>query len=386
MIRHISIENFKIHKNLQLSLSNLNLLTGMNSSGKSSVIQALLLLRQSYENKSFKDGLILNANLVDIGKTNDAFCKYSTQDINLNFSLTVDNIDSKLSWSFSAKDGENKNFIPLTPNKNFTNIDILNNVSLFNNNFQYINADHITAKNEHETSEKDVEMNQQISSQKGKAEWHIHFLQYYKNKSVLPEMQHQNTAIQNSERLLVQVQAWLNEISPNTKIIINNSTEKLELSYKMNDYEFKPINIGFGVSYILPILIAVLSANKDSLIIIENPESHIHPKGQSKLGELLGLAARAGVQIIVETHSDHILNGVLKSVKNNIRSKGEKGLSKEHLTVTFFNRTEQQAVETHILKLSKDGFIQSPPKHFFDQYSSDINYLLYNPQKPTLNV
>lgn len=67
------------------------------------------------------------------------------------------------------------------------------------------------------------------------------------------------------------------------------------------------INTGFGITYVLPILVALLSAKKDSLILIENPEAHIHPKGQAILMELMAKAVDAGVQVVIETHSDHIV-------------------------------------------------------------------------------
>lgn len=75
------------------------------------------------------------------------------------------------------------------------------------------------------------------------------------------------------------------------------------------DY-FTAQNVGFGISYVLPIVLALVKAKKGELIILENPEAHLHPRGQRKMGELIARAAQGGVQVIVETHSDHILNGI----------------------------------------------------------------------------
>ena len=61
----------------------------------------------------------------------------------------------------------------------------------------------------------------------------------------------------------------------------------------------------FGHSYVLPIILAVLTAPKNSIIFIENPESHLHPSAQRRVGEFLAHAAEAGIQIIIESHSDH---------------------------------------------------------------------------------
>ena len=51
------------------------------------------------------------------------------------------------------------------------------------------------------------------------------------------------------------------------------------------------------------------------LIVIENPETHLHPKGQANLAKLIALVAEQGVQIIIETHSDHIINGLRVATK-----------------------------------------------------------------------
>ena len=77
MIKEIGISNFKVHEKLLLDLNNLTVLTGVNSSGKSSVIQALLLLRQSHDRNVLKDGLQLNGDYCRVGLAKDAICRYS---------------------------------------------------------------------------------------------------------------------------------------------------------------------------------------------------------------------------------------------------------------------------------------------------------------------
>ena len=78
----------------------------------------------------------------------------------------------------------------------------------------------------------------------------------------------------------------------------------------------RPIHTGFGLTQVLPIMVAALSANKDDLLLIENPEVHLHPAGQAAIGEFLAEVASAGVQVVIETHSDHVLNGIRRAVKN----------------------------------------------------------------------
>lgn len=130
------------------------------------------------------------------------------------------------------------------------------------------------------------------------------------------------------------------------------------------------INTGFGITYVLPILVALLSAKKDSLILIENPEAHIHPKGQAILMELMAKAVDAGVQVVIETHSDHIVNGGLVAVNKGI-------IDKDKLSLYYFERDEHEHVAVgHQLNVKSDGHISpAPPQGFFDQIDIDLQVL-----------
>ena len=113
----------------------------------------------------------------------------------------------------------------------------------------------------------------------------------------------------------------------------------------------------------------MLSAKPGSLLLIENPEAHLHPRGQSKLAELIALTAQSGVQVIIETHSDHIFNGILKAVSS---SKVEK----ENVKVHYFELDETNTSINTEIQFSDKGRILNPQKGFFDQFDDDLDELL----------
>jgi predicted ATPase len=129
----------------------------------------------------------------------------------------------------------------------------------------------------------------------------------------------------------------------------------------------RPIHAGFGLTQILPIVIAALSANKGDILLIENPEVHLHPAGQALMGQFLADVARAGIQVIVETHSDHVLNGVRRSVK------GER-LTAEQVAIHFFRPRTSETAQVLSPVLDSSGNIDTWPEGFFDQFDKDMNF------------
>ena len=113
-------------------------------------------------------------------------------------------------------------------------------------------------------------------------------------------------------------------------------------------------------------------AKKDRLIIIENPEAHLHPRGQAEMGRLMALAAQAGAQIIAETHSDHILNGVRVAVKNG-------DIPKEDARIFFFDRNttdfEQYSYVVPI-NIDHNGELSEYPPNFLDEWNNQLFKLI----------
>ncbi|MFN0034321.1 MAG: AAA family ATPase [Saprospiraceae bacterium] len=374
MITHLTIRNFKAHTLAELPLANLNVFTGLNGVGKSSAIQALLLLRQSYlKNNSLHNGLLLNGELVEIGTGADAL---NSKGDNISFELQLDGTIN-LSWKFEKS--LSANFLALTTpspdEKHFASC------SLFNNNFQYVSAEHISSFELHQRDTLQVEINRQISEKKGGGEFAVHFLQYYgqQEKVISESLKHPQEV---DDSLRAQTDAWLSEISPGVRTVIRDNQDQnvLQLRFQFEaehgyTSEFKPENVGFGIPYVLPVIIAILAAPKGSIVILENPEAHIHPYGQAKLAQLIALAAQAGVQIFLETHSDHIINGIQVAVKH--FSKGRPGISHEQVRIYYFQRARGQTT-THLdaVPVSPEGKIYAPPVGFFDQIDQDLQALM----------
>ncbi len=381
MIAKLYIKNFKIFKQCELPCSNLNILTGLNGTGKSTVVQSLLLLRQSFKDKSIAS--------LKLKLEEDELCKIGTQ----KDALTQKVEDNIISLGFSIANQQSYIFDFITSNKDSTSDTIPNKnpneytdldaLTLFNNHFQYIGAERINPSYEHSYSKDMVEKRNQLSKIHGRCEYAVHYLGYKQKKDAkltIKTLQHSTV---NDDNLYSQVEAWLREISPFIKVKVDIDDRKqsvtLAYTYDIGDEvmeEVKPENTGFGISYALPIVVALLSAQAGDLIIIENPEAHLHPKGQSKLAELMCLAAQAGVQIFCETHSDHIVNGTLVSVYEHSKDQ-TKGISHENVNILFFRKKESEAVSEVVqIKPSASGRIKLPPKDFFDQFNIDLKRLI----------
>jgi predicted ATPase len=297
MIKKLHLKNFKAFADENFDFKPLTLISGLNSTGKSSVIQPLILLRNN--------GLKLDNEIAYIGTGEDAIYENADEEL-ISFGIVWEN-DQQTIWNFDY-DSPSSNVLPIALIGNDSTI---NQFNLFNDNFHYLGAERITPEESYPLSENDVVKHRQIGK---KGEYTAHFLYEFGNQDIpISELSH---PCSKSQSLKDQVDAWMGEISPNININIRQVANAMTIKYSFGvskvgvSKEYSPFNVGFGVTYSLPILTAILSSKPGTMIIIENPESHLHPQGQSQLGQLLALAANYGLQVIIESHSDHILNGI----------------------------------------------------------------------------
>ena len=229
MIERIKIKNFKSLKNVDLSLSNLTVLTGLNGSGKSSLIQSLLLLRQSLKNMDKNNvGLILqDGELISLGSGKDVFYQYAGKEEMIEFEILAN--DNIFKWCF--KYAPNSDRLTTSEESHSTQ---LSSVNLFNKNFQYLNTEHISPQVSYKKSEFQVVKNRNIGI---KGEYVAHYLSEYglSEKIQDSDLLHPEA---NSNSLIHQADAWISEISPGAKLIAEDvkSLDMVRLAIK---YETK---------------------------------------------------------------------------------------------------------------------------------------------------
>ena len=111
------------------------------------------------------------------------------------------------------------------------------------------------------------------------------------------------------------------------------------------------VDVGYGVSQVLPMITELLRPDAPPLILLQQPEVHLHPSAQAALGSLFCQIAAQGSQLVIETHSDYILDRVRMDVRD-----GRVPLKPEDVSILFFERGEQD-VSIHSLGLDKEGNI-----------------------------
>lgn len=373
MITRLVVGHFKIITKLELNLSNLNILTGLNGSGKSSIIQALLLLRQSMGNgfTYFE----LEGNYVKLGTQGDILNDNARKE---NIVFALDYIDFKADLFVAELNPMNKNNARIATRDEKPNSEI-SQKSLFNyNTFRYLDANRITPQDDYPsnfTLSKELGNNGQNTA---------HCLDLLGGKPLSISSLNILQEGETKSTLLQQVNRWLHFISPSVKVDIhyNSYTNRYTIGYSFVENEgrtrtYKALNSAFGLTYVLPVITAILISEPGDLVIIENPEAHLHPAGQSKIGELFAIAAQAGVQIIIETHSDHILNGIRLAVKRFHQGETHRGISSENVSAYYF-RKKNEGNEAEAIPLGMDinGDFDNQPDGFLDEWGNILYQLL----------
>jgi len=363
MITNIGLKNFKSLRNAKSKLSALNVLAGLNGVGKSSFLQPLLLIAQS---DKLQNGIIeLNGALAKIGVGRDVLYQFA-QDEEIIFEILIN--DTSYLWKC---DYHKEKEILLSENK--YSDDEIKDIKKITSQFHYLNSNRFGPMDFYPISSNASEKKQIGTT----GEYAPYFIDLFGNEYIIPEILRHPKA--KSETLLSQLNAWMKEISPGvsirTKFVpsINIVTLHYQFDYGSNETNlFLPKNVGSGISYVLPVVLALLIADKSKTIIIENPELHIHPRGQAEIGKLLALAAQSGAQVFVETHSDHILNGIRVAIKHD-------RIENSTVNILFFDKkmteTEQYTKITPI-RIDQNGTLSDYPDNFMDEWSNQLSKLI----------
>ena len=374
MIREIHLTNFKCFQREDIPLNQLTVLSGGNGVGKSSVIQALLLLRQTGDQVRLLAGSVNYAGgsgqLRNI-KLNDEYR------LSLGNSATLTNaaIESNiivLGVSDSKTDPVLCHFEASTT-KPTTSIacvdapkDLLSRVgafSIFQHEFHYLIAERVGPRDLQPMADQPF-----ISTG---------FAGEFTAFAIAQAEAEGRTAAEplcleaGSSLFRVQLEAWMGRLVPRAQIFVRPYPDlnRVQMSIGRRGAAVPPLppaNTGFGISYALPVLVSGLLAAPGSMLIIENPEAHLHPGAQTAVGIFLASVAAAGVQVLIETHSENVLNGVRLAALRHI-------IPHDDASFVFLSLGEGAGQPgVHPITMNKAAELTTWPPGFFDQQGSDL--------------
>ena len=368
MHNNITIENFKcFSEKSRIRLGKISVCLGSNSVGKSSVIQSFVLLRQIYEQaKAFRDTNIKTYSV----QLNDIYGLQLGDSEHIKSSKSKDDIILSLDdFEFNLSSLNENPMEMLTENK-YELTELSSIGGLFSDSFYYLNSERIGPRNYQLINSK------KLNSCGVYGEDTIHLLNLLANNKVDEKRCFNLEDEKRINTVSKQVEYWMDYIVPGIRITTDDITDlrisKMSLSQPALDTGFlSPYNFGFGISYVLPIVVTGIIAKKGSVFLVENPEAHLHPKAQSHIGYFLALVAHSGVQIILETHSEHVINGIrIAALKNN--------MSPNDISFNFFQISNKDNGEKHEIigiELNERMDIEIWPEGFLDQEEEDLRIL-----------
>jgi predicted ATPase len=368
MISAISLRNFKCFAGATLRLTHgLNVFAGANGTGKSTIAQALLVLFQSVRSGALAAGrLELNGQLVDLGTSTDVLYRRAEND---EFAIVLRDAEEGR-WAVTAKTRPSKPQHTLPAQVTGSPLPI----RCLEGSLIYLSADRLAPQRSYPIYM--PRSNPNVIGKRGEFApllYHRTRKRRISNEALL--LENEDGSVYSD--LGTQFNLWMNRLFPGFAM----RTERLEqldavmLGLNMQgqtaESEYlRPTNVGFGVMIALPIVLGGLMAARRSTVIFENPEAHLHPAAQSMIGEFLARVAVGGAQVLIETHSDHMINGIRLAYKNRLCSQAD---------LRFFSFEKEPRYGAHSIvrvRIDKSGEFQTPPDQFFDQGDKDLRLLL----------
>lgn len=369
MLERVILKNFKCYKSAEIKFSKLTIFCGSNSVGKSTAIQAIGMAFQS----EFSESLEISGDLIDLGTFKDIFCRFADDSddllsISLHFDLSQRMV---MQWSASNTSGHTFNSNSLVA-VNF-NGDFREKITtnyFIKNGFQFIEAERFGPRSYFNINKKKKSLF--WLGTKGQYSYEI-FSSIKESKERLPSKDPRNHhKAEDGSTIRRNLNYWMSEITPNF-IMDSSVVDEAKIShatFQVSSGKTSPSNMGFGLSYVLSAVLALLVTKPGGIVIIENPEAHLHPRGQSYLGRLIALASLAGVQVIIETHSDHLINGI------RVISRTNHTYRKEDFKLHYISSNKIGEGEIKTIDVGEKGELSEWPQGFFDQQSKDLKVII----------
>ena len=361
IIRTIDLKNYKCHSHFYEELNTLTILAGENSAGKSSVIQSLLLYDAAMRSS---DGTVFTLDVggINLGKASGMITESSGSE---HTEITLGMNESENRFQLSVADSNDISF-----KISDKSIDKEDHFKMF-----YVNAERLGPRAYNNISSSDPFY---VGTHGENTLYVINQLDILMKKPEYSENEGKKKweSFSEGSRFSAIVEECLQTIIPGTKLNVTTDPEQGTSSVRFTNgsgISVIPTATGFGITYVLPVIVQALASLlfTDSLLIIENPEAHLHPYSQSQLGRFLAKISSFGAQTIIETHSEHIINGCrLELAKLN---------QSDIANIIFFSRNIETSESSHtLIKIDESGELSVWPKGFFDQSEKDLFEVVKN--------
>jgi predicted ATPase len=400
MLSEIQIANFKCYERDHIvTFRQLNLLTGINSQGKSTQLQPLLCLHQSMNQLQAFDRLRLNGKYVKLGNYEDVRNRNlqlgNPVRFHLEFTRDEDYLALELRFRGGEKDerwlalerweiagqlqGEEVSFeeegsleqpvmLNLLPrDRGPLETAALRFVAEHLGRVHFVSADRLGPRDYFTRESLDG-----FPFVGARGEHTAEMLYRLRDEEVTPglnvaELEPDRTGFSVAPTVLDQARNWLSWIFGGGHVDVLKLDDGASLALRMNadgsSARFRMANLGFGYTCILPIITSGLIARPGDILVVENPEAHLHPMAQTNIGTFLARVASTGVQVFVESHSEHVLNALRVAVRERI-------LPSSDVHILYFKHDLPSRVLR--IPIHADGSITSWPDGFFDQRSKDF--------------
>lgn len=373
MLEQLGLRHFKCFEKLDLPLAPLTLLSGANASGKSSLLQALVLLHQTIREHEWSIRLMLNGEAVRLGTVLDVVDK-----VHGRRQLEVGLVEgaSTLRWTFQ---GDREEMSMATERVHLDGIgfadppalrhllppDQYESASSFAmrlRDLSYITAERVGPREIYSLEDRQAAL---VVGSRG--EHTLSVLYRVRDEPIRDSLLVADVPPTGLKQIEARMGAFFPGCRLNVQLVPQANAVTLGIRTSDDTDFHRPVHVGFGLTQVLPIVVAAVSAREQDILLIENPEVHLHPAGQALMGTFLAEVAASGTQVIVETHSDHVLNGIRRAVKARL-------LRPEQALLHFFRPRGGELDQVVSPALDPAGNIDVWPEGFFDQFDKDMNH------------
>lgn len=429
----LSVEGYKsIAHKCSIDVNGLTIIAGANSSGKSSFMQPFLILKQTLESNTDDSTLVINGENTNLTESSQIFCNIIKSDIFSLYAEYVDTDsddklkeESKVSFSYNKDTGFTAYESSLKNSKSDIKIrqemsdsEIKSLVSSFRKRDDQFNKIYTGILNSefkvtHKINNEKPFLSLDVKpyrSEEEKTSIKFGFGFGFKPNGALENLAENLIhipGIRSTPERQYRIQGYNKRFQGRfdkyTASILYKWTKKEKNKLKElnrliselgigNDISAKKINeaqicietsrtssaksskvnlsdVGFGLSQILPILVAIIQSDDDHLIYIEQPEIHLHPKAQFKLAKILGDYVKNGKRMVIETHSSIFIRGLQVEM-------AEGNLPKDKVSLNWFTQDAEGITLVSEAELDENGTFGEWPSDFDETYlNAEIRYL-----------